>query len=169
MGHEPSSKSDVPGRARSRAITITITVPCVDAADLIRPLEDQKQFDGHAHSGLSSHEHGDHSHEHFHEHDTGWQSFVLRSRDPQDAEKLKAAVREVSLKEPILRAKGFAVIAGQTSSPRSSGCAQPGADATLKTSTRTNTESTLVFIGHHPQSSKNLSTLITELTGVEWQ
>ena len=40
---------------------------------------------------LSAHEHGEHTHQHFHEHDTGWQSFVLRCEEPQDAAKIKAA------------------------------------------------------------------------------
>src|ERR1700756_55948 len=63
--------------------------------ELDRPLEDQHQFDGHSHTGLASHEHDEHTHMHFHEHDTGWQSFVLHASEPQDAEKLKAAVKEI--------------------------------------------------------------------------
>ena len=78
-----------------------------------RPLEDQSQFDGHTHTGVGSHVHGEHSHQHFHEHDTGWQSFVLHCTEPQNMEKLKAAVREVTLQQPILRAKGFAIIDGK--------------------------------------------------------
>ena len=81
--------------------------------ELDQPLADQGQFDGHIHSGLSSHAHGEHTHLHFHEHDTGWQSFVLRCMQPQDADRLKAALRDVTLKQPVLRAKGFAAIAGQ--------------------------------------------------------
>ena len=38
---------------------------------------------------------------------------VLESGDLQDAEKLKAAVREMTLQQPILRAKGFASVKGK--------------------------------------------------------
>src|SRR5260364_29473 len=41
------------------------------SSGLSRPL------DGHSHSGLAPHLHGLTTHTHFHEHDPGWQSFVL--------------------------------------------------------------------------------------------
>src|SRR6516225_5331519 len=82
-------------------------------SELDRPLINQSQFDGHQHTGLGAHEHGEHTHEHFHEHDTGWQSFVLRTHQAQDADQLKSAIREVTLQQPILRAKGFASIEGK--------------------------------------------------------
>src|ERR1700751_4837711 len=69
--------------------------------DVDCPLEDQHQFDGHAHTGLAPHEHGEFTHMHFHEHDTGWQSFVLSSSEPQDPEKLKRAVKEAATDQPI--------------------------------------------------------------------
>lgn len=134
--------------------------------DLSTPLADQKQFDGHAHSGLKSHEHGAHSHEHFHEHDTGWQSFVLRSRDPQDQEKLKMAVREVSLKEPILRAKGFAIVSGKHHRLVLQGV-RSRVQTYYEDDHSHEHESTMVFIGHHPNRQK-IAALISELSGTHW-
>ncbi|MBD0321374.1 MAG: GTP-binding protein, partial [Gemmatimonadetes bacterium] len=72
------------------------------------PLADQAALDGHAHGELPAHAHGAGTHEHFHEHDPGWQSFVLRSDGRLDPETLRDAVREAALQQPILRAKGFA-------------------------------------------------------------
>jgi len=134
-------------------------------ADLDRPPEDQSVFDGHAHSGLSTHEHDDHTHQHFHEHDVGWQTFVLKSTQPQDAEQLKAAVREVTLRQPILRAKGFAEIAGK-----------PQRLVVQAVRNRVQTyfqnehahDSELVFIGYHPNRAAAVE-LMTQLTGSEWQ
>jgi cobalamin biosynthesis protein CobW len=77
------------------------------------PLDDQHQFDGHVHSGLDAHEHGEHTHEHFHGHDPGWQSFVLRTHQAQDPETLKRALAEVATRQPILRAKGHVAVAGK--------------------------------------------------------
>ena len=135
-------------------------------SDLSVPLADQKQFDGHAHSGLKSHEHGAHSHEHFHEHDTGWQSFVLRSRDPQDHEKIRLAVREVSIKEPILRAKGFAIVAGKDHRLVLQGV-RSRVQAYYESEHSHEHESTVVFIGHNPNRQK-IAALISELSGTHW-
>jgi cobalamin biosynthesis protein CobW len=134
-------------------------------ADLDRPPEDQSVFDGHAHSGLSTHEHDDHTHQHFHEHDVGWQTFVLKSTQPQDAEQLKAAVREVTLRQPILRAKGFAEIAGK-----------PQRLVVQAVRNRVQTyfqnehahDSELVFIGYHPNRDAAVE-IMARLTGSEWQ
>jgi len=134
--------------------------------ELDRPLEDQHQFDGHSHTGLASHEHGEHSHMHFHEHDTGWQSFVLHTSEPQDAEKLKAAVKEISTDQPILRAKGFASIGGK-----------PHRLVVQAVRNRVQTyfedagshdqESKLVFIGYHCRRDRTAE-LMTKLTGAQW-
>jgi cobalamin biosynthesis protein CobW len=134
--------------------------------DLTTPLADQKQFDGHAHSGLSSHEHGLESHEHFHDHDTGWQSFVLRSSDAQDQEKLKHAVREVSLKQPILRAKGFAAITGKHHRLVLQGV-RSRVQSYYEDAHTHEPESTMVFIGHHPDRQK-IAALMSDLSGTHW-
>jgi cobalamin biosynthesis protein CobW len=135
--------------------------------ELDRPLEDQGQFDGHAHTGLGAHEHGEHTHQHFHQHDTGWQSFVLRSHDLQDAEKLKAAVREVTLQEPILRAKGFASIEGkdhQLVVQAVRNRVQTYYGQTLSH----DSHSSLVVIGYHPRRDQ-ITKLMNELTNTEWR
>ena len=134
--------------------------------ELDRPLEDQHQFDGHSHTGLASHEHGEDTHMHFHEHDTGWQSFVLRSSKPQDAAKLKAAVREVSTDQPILRAKGFAGIEGKHH--RLVVQAVRGRVQTYFEDTHSDDlESKLVFIGYHCRHDR-AAELMKKLTSTEW-
>lgn len=133
--------------------------------DGMHPLENQEQFNGHAHSGIGSHEHGDGTHQHFHEHDTGWQSFVLHSHTPQDAEKLKSAVREATQREPILRAKGFATADGKHSKfviqavrSRVQG---------YYSTEHADHKSQLVFIGYHP-NRENVERILSEMTGTEW-
>ena len=134
--------------------------------ELDLPLEDQRQFDGHAHTGLGAHRHGDHTHQHFHEHDPGWQSFVLESHDLQEAEKLKAAVREITLQQPILRAKGFASVKGKH---------HRLVVQAVRTRVQTYFEqhpseeahSTLVVIGYHPRRDQ-IRKLLSELTNCEW-
>ncbi len=130
------------------------------------PLADQAQFDGHAHSGITPHAHGEQTHQHFHEHDPGWQSFVLHSHQPQDAEKVKAAIKELTLKEPILRAKGFAAIEGQHHH-----LVVQAVRARVQTyfdhEPTHDTKSHIVCIGYHP-NRQNASRLMSELTGRDW-
>ena len=64
--------------------------------------------DGHAHSGLSVHEHGLLTHEHVHAEDPGWLSFVLRSQSSQAPDTLHKALNLIAVQEPMLRVKGFA-------------------------------------------------------------
>ena len=64
--------------------------------------------DGHAHSGLSAHEHGLLTHEHVHAEDPGWLSFVLRSQLSQTPDTLHRALDLITAQEPVLRVKGFA-------------------------------------------------------------
>ena len=65
---------------------------------------------GHAHSGLSAHEHGLLTHEHVHAEDPGWLSFVLRSQTSQAPDTLHKALDLITAQEPVLRVKGFAHI-----------------------------------------------------------
>jgi cobalamin biosynthesis protein CobW len=131
------------------------------------PLENQSQFDGHTHTGIGSHVHGEHSHQHFHEHDTGWQAFVLHCDEAQDVEKIKNALRDVTLQQPILRAKGFAFIGGKD---------RRLVVQAVRTRVQTyfeqdeshETESSLVFIGYHPRREQVVG-LMRELTGSEWR
>ncbi len=69
---------------------------------------DQAHGDGHAHSGLGTHEHGLMTHEHVHEEDPGWLSFVLRSQTAQTPDALQQALVVITAQEPVLRVKGFA-------------------------------------------------------------
>jgi cobalamin biosynthesis protein CobW len=135
-------------------------------SELDRPLLNQSQFDGHQHTGLGAHEHGEHTHEHFHEHDTGWQSFVLRTDQAQDADQLKSAIREVTLQQPILRAKGFASVAGKE--PRLVVQAVRNRVQTYFEPESPNVgESSIVFIGYHP-NRKMITNLMNQLTKTGW-
>ncbi|CAB3792799.1 CobW family GTP-binding protein [Pararobbsia alpina] len=71
-----------------------------------------RRLDGHSHSGLAPHTHGLLSHKHFHEHDPGWQSFVLHSHAPQTEATLLAALAKTAQAEPVMRIKGFVHTAG---------------------------------------------------------
>ncbi|MBW0001182.1 MAG: GTP-binding protein [Verrucomicrobia bacterium] len=130
------------------------------------PLADQHQFDGHTHSGLSAHTHGEGTHEHFHAHDPGWQSFVLHSHQAQQPERLRDAVREVTAREPILRAKGFARVEGKPhrlvlQAVRNRVQAYFGKEHAA------DAESSVVFIGYHPSRERAIR-LMRELTGSDW-
>ncbi len=134
--------------------------------ELDRPLEDQGQFDGHAHTGLGAHQHGDHTHQHFHEHDPGWQSFILESEDLQDADKLKTAVREMTLQQPILRAKGFASVKGKRHRLVVQ-AVRNRVQTYFEPQQSDESHSTLVVIGYHPRRDQ-VKTLISKLTNSEW-
>ncbi len=127
------------------------------------PLAMQSRLNGHTHSGLGSHTHGLATHKHFHEQDPGWQSFVLRSQVPQQAEALKTALMESAKAEPILRVKGYVrtddgslLVQGV----RTGVVVNPAEKAAPK--------SELVFIGYHPSRTK-VAALMTELTGTVWK
>ena len=135
--------------------------------DLDRPLADQHQFDGHAHSGLASHDHSEQTHLHFHEHDPGWQSFVLHSWQRQDPEKLKAAVKEVSINQPVLRAKGFASIEGKHHRLVVQ-AVRNRVQTYFEEAHSHDSESQLVFIGYHCRRDRT-SELMSELTGTVWR
>lgn len=135
--------------------------------DIDRPLADQDQFDGHSHTGLASHDHSEHTHLHFHEHDPGWQSFVLNSSEPQDPEKLKAAVKEVSIDQPVLRAKGFASIEGKHHRLVVQ-AVRNRVQAYFEDAHSHAPESQLVFIGYHCRRDRTTELMI-KLTGTVWE
>jgi cobalamin biosynthesis protein CobW len=135
--------------------------------DIDRPLADQDQFDGHSHTGLASHDHSEHTHLHFHEHDPGWQSFVLHSSEPQDREKLKAAVKEVSIDQPVLRAKGFASIEGKHHRLVVQ-AVRNRVQAYFEEAHSHAPESQLVFIGYHCRRDRTTE-LMNKLTGTVWE
>jgi cobalamin biosynthesis protein CobW len=135
--------------------------------DIDRPLADQDQFDGHSHTGLASHDHSEHTHLHFHEHDPGWQSFVLHSSEAQDPEKLKAAVKEVSIDQPVLRAKGFASIEGKHHRLVVQ-AVRNRVQAYFEDAHSHAPESQLVFIGYHCRRDRTTE-LMNKLTGTVWE
>jgi cobalamin biosynthesis protein CobW len=135
--------------------------------DIDRPLADQHQFDGHSHTGLASHDHSEHTHLHFHEHDPGWQSFVLHSSEPQNAEKLKAAVKEVSIDQPVLRAKGFASVEGKHHRLVVQ-AVRNRVQAYFEEAHSHDPESQLVFIGYHCRRDRT-NELMSRLTGTVWR
>jgi cobalamin biosynthesis protein CobW len=135
--------------------------------DVDGPLADQHQFDGHSHTGLASHEHGEQTHLHFHEHDPGWQSFVLYSSQPQDPEKLKSAVKEVSIDQPVLRAKGFAAIGGKHHRLVVQ-AVRNRVQTYFEEAPSHDQESQLVFIGYHCRRDRTVE-LVNKLTGTVWR
>lgn len=133
--------------------------------DSASPLASQRRLNGHAHSGLPSHNHGLATHKHFHEQDPGWLSFVLRSPSPQQPERLKAALVEAARAEPLLRTKGFVRTADtaalvQGVRTRVAIVPDPGGKAVQR--------SELVFIGYHLNRA-SVAALLTEMTGTAWK
>ena len=139
-------------------------VRCAPGIDA-EPSPEQTRFDGHSHFGLAPHVHGIATHKHFHEHDSGWQSFVLRSVEFQQADQLRAALVEVAQTEPILRLKGFVTVAGESWQLLVQGVRsrvelrRAGEAAT--------SHSEIVFIGYHPSRTQVVEKL-GRLTGTRW-
>lgn len=129
-------------------------------------LVNQARLNGHAHTGMSAHNHGLATHKHFHEQDPGWQSFTLVSQAPQQAEKLRVALVEVAKAEPVLRSKGFV----RTTDSKSTVLVQ-GVRARVMTSIDTARsqvqKSELVFIGYHLSRAK-VSALLSTMTETTW-
>lgn len=128
------------------------------------PLEDQAALDGHSHGDLGAHLHSLGTHTHFHVHDSGWQSFTLRSAHLQDAARLPRIVEDLAREFPVLRAKGFAQVGGgevqtlQAVRTRVDAQTRPGG---LE-------QSELVFIGYHINRKKVMAVL-SGATGTVWE
>jgi G3E family GTPase len=85
----------------------------------------------------------------------------------QDAEKLKSAVREITLHQPILRAKGFASIEGKRH--RLVVQAVRNRVQTYFEQDRSEvSHSTLVVIGYHPRRDQ-ITHLMKTLTETDWR
>ncbi|MCK9395877.1 MAG: GTP-binding protein [Methylobacter sp.] len=123
------------------------------------------RLNGHAHSGLAGHSHGLATHKHFHEQDPGWLSFVLRSAEPQQPETLKQALIETAKTEPLLRCKGFIVLADQTVLVQGVRTRVAISSDAAKQSAK---ESELVFIGYH-LNRNTVAALLYNLTGTVWK
>jgi len=130
-------------------------------------LANHVRLNGHAHSGLASHSHGLATHKHFHEQDPGWLSFVLRSQEPQQAETLKQALIEVAKAEPLLRCKGFILLADPDQSVLVQGVRTRVA-ITADTNKQSTKGSELVFIGYH-LNRHTVAVLLSGLTGTVWK
>ena len=128
------------------------------------PLEDQAALDGHSHGDLGAHLHSLGTHTHFHVHDSGWQSFTLKSAQVQDAARLPLIVEDLAREFPVLRAKGFAQVGGSE------------VQTLQAVRTRVDTEtrpgildaSELVFIGYHINRRKVMAAL-SGATGTVWE
>ncbi|NBV87257.1 MAG: GTP-binding protein [Verrucomicrobia bacterium] len=131
------------------------------------PLGDQTQFDGHTHTGLDAHHHGEDTHEHFHGHDPGWQSFVLRSRHPQEPEALKRAISEVGLAQPVLRAKGHAAVSGKHHALVLQ-AVRARVQSYFDAHDHAPAESSVVFIGYHPKR-QIVAEIMHKVTGTHWE
>ncbi|MHB8353552.1 MAG: CobW family GTP-binding protein [Burkholderiales bacterium] len=133
----------------------------------LQPLPDHSGLNGHTHSGLGAHVHGLATHKHFHEQDSGWQSFMVRSKDPQDVALLRRAVIEVAKTEPLLRVKGF--VAPKECGPRwlIQGV-RTRIEAQPQLTENTLSQSQLVFIGYHPSRPKTVA-LLSNITGTAWR
>jgi cobalamin biosynthesis protein CobW len=134
--------------------------------------------DGHAHSGLSAHEHGLLTHEHVHAEDPGWLSFVLRSQASQTPDTLHRALELITAQEPVLRVKGFAHVHDATGRLLVQGvrtrvtCTMEMASPVLPDHSHHHTHAArtmaeLVFIGYHLKRDMVVAKL-TEQTGTAW-
>ncbi|MGC5809137.1 CobW family GTP-binding protein [Ralstonia pseudosolanacearum] len=131
----------------------------------LRPLANQRLLDGHSHGGQGAHSHGLATHKHFHERDPGWQSFMVRSHDAQDADTLRHAIAAITRSEPILRAKGFARAgAGRVLIQ----AVRNRVEARLEPDAAPPRQAQLVFIGYHP-SRPRVAEQLRELTGTDWR
>ncbi len=129
-------------------------------------LGNHARLNGHAHSGLAGHSHGLTTHKHFHDQDPGWLSFVLRTKELQQAETLKHALIEIAKAEPLLRSKGFIKTDSELS------VLVQGVRTRVAVSDNTtkqfSQESELVFIGYH-LNRNSVATLLSRLTGTAWK
>jgi G3E family GTPase len=91
---------------------------------------------------------------------------VLESDDLQDAEKLKAAVRAMTLQQPILRAKGFASVKDKHHRLVVQ-AVRNRVQTYFEQHPSDKGHSTLVVIGYHPRRDQ-IKTLLSELTNCEW-
>jgi cobalamin biosynthesis protein CobW len=128
------------------------------------PPEDQAALDGHSHGDLGTHLHSMGTHVHFHVHDTGWQSFTLHSAAMQDAAKLPGILQDLARKFPLLRAKGFAQVAG--GQVQTLQAVRTRVDSTLSAGTLPRSE--LVCIGYHINRKKVVQVL-SGASGTVWE
>ena len=132
------------------------------------------QLNGHAHSGIGAHSHGLATHKHFHQQDSGWLSFTLRSDAVQPLPQLQAALSEAARQEPILRSKGFVLAAGRPRPVLVQGVrervtlAGPEAgESNAPDAVPPARQSELVFIGYHASRAR-VAGLLSTITATHW-
>ena len=173
-----------PGEGRHRHVYTQV-------ASLQASPELSRNLDGHSHSGLAPHTHGLLSHKHFHEHDPGWQSFVLHAHAPQVEGTLLAALEQAAQVEPVMRIKGFVHLEHDAGPVLIQGVRtrivalrapvdnevdqkidhkahhEAHTHPVMPAIEPKHTESQLVFIGYHA-ARKRIAELLTQLTGTVW-
>lgn len=139
----------------------------VPAGDAKNRAISENALDGHSHSGLTAHEHGLHTHEHFHQSDPGWLSFKLSSKQRQDLETLRSALKQIATRLPLWRVKGYvADMNGQDNF-----LVQGVGERVTYTAHNDNAccadSSNLVFIGYH-LSREQVAAILSAETGNQW-
>ncbi|WP_288433983.1 GTP-binding protein [uncultured Deinococcus sp.] len=124
--------------------------------DLAAPLHDHTTLDGHSHGDLDAHVHSLSTHQHFHEHDPGWQSFRLTSPEPQDLPALLKTVQNVARVFPVLRVKGFV---RDAQGERHAVQAVRSRIEALPAPARADAPNELIFIGYHVSRKKVIEAL----------
>ncbi|GGK17971.1 cobalamin biosynthesis protein CobW [Deinococcus malanensis] len=119
--------------------------------DLSVPLHDHTSLDGHSHGDLDAHVHSLSTHQHFHEHDPGWQSFRLTSDEVQNVPELLRTVQNVARVFPVLRVKGFV---NATDGSRYALQAVRSRVETDPAPARAGAPNELIFIGYHISRKK---------------
>jgi cobalamin biosynthesis protein CobW len=152
------------------------------------PINDARDaLNGHVHSGLGAHSHGLATHKHFHQQDSGWLSFTLRSDAMQPLPQLQQALAEAARLEPILRSKGFVRTAGQPGMVLVQGvrervtlagqrdaandafdvAPEVAKEDAKEAATEAPRQSELVFIGYHASRAR-VAGLLSALTATHW-
>ncbi|MDO4245798.1 MAG: GTP-binding protein [Deinococcus sp.] len=133
--------------------------------DFAQPLHDHSSVDGHSHGDMDAHVHSLSTHQHFHEHDPGWQSFRLTSDRVQDVPRLLGTVQNVARVFPVLRVKGFV---NGTDGERHAVQAVRSRIESSPAPARTGAPNELIFIGYHISRKKVIEALQKALPAEQW-
>ncbi len=133
--------------------------------DLAQPLHDHTTLDGHSHGDLDAHLHSMSTHQHFHEHDPGWQSFRLTSDAAQNLSELVRTVQNVARVFPVLRVKGFV---SDDSGGRYAVQAVRSRVETTPATPQAGAPNELIFIGYHISRKKVIEALQKALPAEAW-
>ncbi|WP_034386175.1 GTP-binding protein [Deinococcus sp. YIM 77859] len=116
----------------------------------MQPLHDHSRLDGHSHGDMEAHIHSLSTHQHFHEHDPGWQSFRLTSDEVQRIPELVRTVQNVARVFPVLRVKGF--VQGEDGARYALQAVRSRVE--VQPAPRREGPNELVFIGYHVSRKK---------------